>query len=329
MPSESDYRALRDELFERFVSAAASMPQFNFFGTSLLPEHNVAGIGIGRKIVAGQKTDTLAVRVYAISKLLKEAVPPNLLFPEEIAGIPIDVIETGVPRLAQQADCNRERLRPFCPGCSIGYATPNPTIRMAGTVGALVRDGNGTYLLSNNHVLAGEGHVAPGAPIFQPGTRDGGQVPGDRVATMARFVPISPLQENLVDAALALVDPQSALASFLPNVGKLASVNPIIPAVDMRVMKTGRTTFFTEGEIEDVSFRSPFAYDVGQCTFTDQVVVKGLNNQPFALDGDSGSVLVDEATKQATALLFAVSDGMAFCNRLTSVLELLGVTIVI
>jgi len=38
---------------------------------------------------------------------------------------------------------------------------------------------------------------------------------------------------------------------------------------------------------------------------------------------------VDEATKQATALLFAVSDGMAFCNRLTSVLELLGVTIVI
>jgi hypothetical protein len=280
MPSESDYRALRDELFERFVSAAASMPQFNFFGTSLLPEHNVAGIGIGRKIVAGQKTDTLAVRVYAISKLLKEAVPPNLLFPEEIAGIPIDVIETGVPRLAQQADCNRERLRPFCPGCSIGYATPNPTIRMAGTVGALVRDGNGTYLLSNNHVLAGEGHVAPGAPIFQPGTRDGGQVPGDRVATMARFVPISPL-------------------------------------------------FFTEGEIEDVSFRGPFAYDVGQCTFTDQVVVKGLNNQPFALDGDSGSVLVDEATKQATALLFAVSDGMAFCNRLTSVLELLGVTIVI
>src|SRR2546421_7887494 len=101
MATESEYRALRDELFERFVSAAAVMPQLNFFGTSILPEHNVVGIGIGPKVVEGQLTDMLAVRIYVMSKLLKGVLPENLLLPTEVAGIAVDVIETGAPRLAQ------------------------------------------------------------------------------------------------------------------------------------------------------------------------------------------------------------------------------------
>jgi hypothetical protein len=329
MAEESEYLTLRDELFERFVSAAALMPRLNFFGTSLLPEHNVVGIGVGPKVVEGQLTDVLAVRIYVMSKILKEALPENLLLPKEVAGIPVDVIETGEPRLAQQAGPNRQRLRPFQPGSSIGFAAPNPAIRMAGTLGALVRDANGTYLLSNNHVIAAEGQIRAGAPIFQPGTLDGGHPPGDRVASMARFVPISPLQPNLVDAALALVEPELVLPSFLPMVGQLASSDPVVPARGMRVMKTGRTSFFTEGTIEDVSFRGPFSFDVGQCTFTDQVVVSGINGQPFGRDGDSGSIVVDEATKQATALLFAVSDSHTYCNPLPSVLGLLGVTMLV
>jgi hypothetical protein len=157
MAEESEYLTLRDELFERFVSAAAVMPRLNFFGTSLLPEHNVVGIGVGPKVVEGQLTDVLAVRVYVMSKILKEALPENLLLPKEVAGISVDVIETGAPRLAQQGGSNRQRLRPFQPGSSIGFAAPNPAIRMAGTLGALVRDVNGMYLLSNNHVIAAEG----------------------------------------------------------------------------------------------------------------------------------------------------------------------------
>src|ERR1700680_2383856 len=116
MAEESEYLTLRDELFERFVSAAAVMPRLNFFGTSLLPEHNVVGIGVGPKVVEGELTDVLAVRVYVMSKILKEALPENLLLPKEVAGIPVDVIETGAPRLAQQAGPNRQRLRPFQPG---------------------------------------------------------------------------------------------------------------------------------------------------------------------------------------------------------------------
>jgi hypothetical protein len=330
VPTEFEYVALRDELFQRFVSGAAVMPELNFFGTSLLPEHNVVGVGVGPKVVGGQLTEALAVRIYVVSKVMQEALPESLLFPTEVAGIAVDVIETGMPRLGQQVvPPNRQRLRPFQPGCSIGFAAPNPAIRLAGTLGALVRDANATYILSNNHVIAAEGHVPVGAPIFQPGTLDGGRPPVDQVASMARFVPISPLRENLVDAAVALVDPGLVLPSFLPIVGQLASADPVAPARGMRVMKTGRTSFFTEGTIEDVSFRGPFSFSVGQCIFTNQVVVSGRNGQPFGMGGDSGSVVVDEATKQATALLFAVANTVTFCNPLPSVLGLLGVRIVV
>jgi len=39
---------------------------------------------------------------------------------------------------------------------------------MAGTFGALVTDAAGAYILSNNHVLADEGQLPIGSPIFQP-----------------------------------------------------------------------------------------------------------------------------------------------------------------
>src|SRR5205823_11870989 len=69
----------------------------------------------------------------------------------------------------------KARFRPAQPGCSVGFQFPPPSrFVMAGTFGALVKDAAGTYILSNNHVLAEEGRQAPGAPIFQPGLLDGG-----------------------------------------------------------------------------------------------------------------------------------------------------------
>src|SRR3546814_20460298 len=72
-------------------------------------------------------------------------------------------------------------------GISIGHAAIT-----AGTLGGLVRDREtgAVAILSNNHVLANSNQGTAGDAILQPGPADGGTDPGDRIATLARFVEI-------------------------------------------------------------------------------------------------------------------------------------------
>lgn len=55
----------------------------------LLKLPNVVGVDIGRKIVNGQKTDVLAIRVLVS---VKKDMPEALAVPAEIQGVPTDVI---------------------------------------------------------------------------------------------------------------------------------------------------------------------------------------------------------------------------------------------
>ena len=55
----------------------------------LLQRPGVAGIDIGYKTVEGEKTDTLAIVVYVAEK---RDVPPDERIPQEIQGIPTDVV---------------------------------------------------------------------------------------------------------------------------------------------------------------------------------------------------------------------------------------------
>ncbi len=56
----------------------------------LLELPGVSGVDIGHKIVAGKETDLLAIRVYVEEK---RDVPQEEAIPEEIQGVPTDVIE--------------------------------------------------------------------------------------------------------------------------------------------------------------------------------------------------------------------------------------------
>jgi len=82
MPNEAAQGAMPDiEQMRRVLASAA--PQ-------LLALPGVTGIDIGRKIVDGKKTDTLAIRVYVEHK---SDVPPEDAVPKFIQGVPTDVIE--------------------------------------------------------------------------------------------------------------------------------------------------------------------------------------------------------------------------------------------
>jgi hypothetical protein len=58
--------------------------------TELLERPGVTGVDIGYKYVSGEKTDVLAIRVYVAEK---KQVPEEEAIPDQIEGIPTDVIE--------------------------------------------------------------------------------------------------------------------------------------------------------------------------------------------------------------------------------------------
>jgi hypothetical protein len=304
------------------------------------PRHNVTGIGRGPKIVNGVETAHECLRFYVERKIPESAIPAGDILPSVYQGVPTDVIETGrflagAPAVAGVAPLAlpgpiRGKLRPTRPGCSVGFQFPAaPGLLMAGTYGAVVTDGENRFVLSNNHVLADENNLPPGSPIFQPGLLDGGNPATDRVAVLTRFIPIDMISNNVVDAAIAQIfEPASASPEFLPNVGHLSSAMPVAAARGMQVEKVGRTTGFTQGDVFDDSATIRVIYTAGTATFDDQVLVRGAGGS-FSAAGDSGSVIVDSATRRATALLFAGSATLTIGNKIERVLAELGVTLVI
>lgn len=300
---------------------------------STRPALNLVGVGLGTKFTAGKETQSQCVRFYVAEKIHKDALTKNNLLPAEVDGLPNDVIVTGRFRMLSTASENKKRRRPVRPGTSIGFEFPPPkdNFVMAGTFGAVVARGARRFILSNNHVLAENGQIALGSPIFQPGLLDGGNVATDAVATLTRFIKIK-LSGNRVDCAVARFLPGTPVNPVhMPNVGALASATPIPAVVGMKVMKTGRTTGHTNGTVFDILADVNVEYEDASgnpfvATFIDQIVV---TPGAFSTSGDSGSLIVDRATKRATGLLFAGSASHTIANHIRDVLAALGVTLVI
>ncbi|HET9931783.1 MAG TPA: hypothetical protein VFQ35_13875, partial [Polyangiaceae bacterium] len=133
---------------------------------------------------------------------------------------------------------------------------------------------------------------------------------------------------NKVDCAIAKVLPNAKVsATPMRKVGRLASGEVIEATPGMKVHKVGRTTSYTTGIVQDVNADVTVAYEVGAITFQDQIVIIG-DAGSFSDSGDSGSMIVDRATRRPTALLFAGSASHTIANHMQDVLDALAVEIV-
>lgn len=336
MPSQADLLALKKALSKRYLAKATTEAVTTFAAAaSVKPAQNVVGVGIGTKFVEGEETSTKCVRFYVAQKIGEAALSARQVLPSSVDGIPTDVIVTGKFRMLGTADDNKQKRRPIRPGTSIGFEFPPPkdSFVMAGTFGAVVSKGDKQFILSNNHVLAENGLIALGAPIFQPGLLDGGDAATDQVATLTKFIPIKEIGTNKVDCAIAELLAEIAVnPRHMPSVGKLASTAPIAATTDMLVMKTGRTTGHTKGKIFDVHADTNVPYEDKNgnefvATFGDQILIVGTPDS-FSTNGDSGSLIVDRDSKQATGLLFAGSSTHTIANHIQDVLDALGVALV-
>ena len=242
-------------------------------------------------------------------------------------------------RRAQPSQATRpwyqQDARPLLIGASIGHV--NIT---AGTTGAFVRRGTAVHVLSNNHVLANEDQARTNDWILQRAPYDGGRQPAQRVARLKQWVRLKPTGINVVDCAIAALQPRvgfdaGRLRQLVNNADrKLAGVAAQPLDAGDTVYKVGRTTGATKGRVTAFDVDNVVvAYDVGNLRFDNQIEIEGTGRQSFSDGGDSGSLIVNDAM-EAVGLLFAGGDqggsnglGLTYANPLQRVLSDLKATL--
>lgn len=195
----------------------------------------------------------------------------------------------------------------------------------AGTMGALVRKSRAKeaalYIISNNHVLAACNHTAVGMPILSPANIDASptaRAPGE-IARHSEICELrsgepSLVQPCLEDLAIAKVTNSDAVSSWQGDeehgFDTPCQIAPLKSG--MRVKKFGRTTGLTSGTVEaKLNTPTPIPYKSRLFTatvwFKDIWTVAGDDGEPFALPGDSGSLVASEDGTASVGVVFAAT----------------------
>jgi hypothetical protein len=215
----------------------------------------------------------------------------------------------------------------------------------AGTLGSLVTIGGTQYILSNNHILARSDAGVKGDAIIQPGLIDVNCNAGQAttVANLTQFANLetesNSASSSNIDAAIAQVVSgnvdtsgnilylgSSADANGVPTNGAPHAGSGVSASVNMPVAKSGRSTGLTCSTVLAVNTSTSVQYtkncDGTGTPFTvvyrNQVDVSGGD---FSAEGDSGSLIVTQATADPVALLYAGSDTDTVGNPVSTVLN--------
>lgn len=193
---------------------------------------------------------------------------------------------------------------------------------MGGTFGALVRTTRAIYVLSNNHVLADENRLKPGAPIYQPALLDEGDLETDKIAELTRFIKMRANRYNRIDAALAKPLRNTLVGRDVLHIGPPSGT--AAAEIDMMVHKFGRTTSYTAGRVASIETDVTVEYETADFTFENQMIVVGTGGE-FSDSGDSGSIILQRGTNKAVGLLFGGSSSHTIANHIGNVLRSLRV----
>lgn len=332
---------LQRQLRESITGPAAPFAVRGAFSAFATPANNVHATGVGIRRRAGKyDPNEHVLKMYVFHKL--SANDPGALPPQTLRGIPVDVEELPVQTVrggapAAALPVQRQRHRPVVGGISISPLNA----QFVGTLGCFLRRKRGAgeeiLALSNNHVLADTNSLPRGTPIVQPGPETPPFVTpeADVFATLRSFIPIQfPSGEdetvtNRFDAAVATVTDRSLIATGrMLGIVQFDASQVAAPVPGMRVIKSGRTSGVTRGTITatHVNGTQVNYAEQGQppriATYIETIEIAG-DGGPFSRPGDSGSVILEEATGRPVALLFA-GDGVtttacdfgALCTRL-------------
>ncbi|MGV2437495.1 MAG UNVERIFIED_CONTAM: hypothetical protein LVT10_23470 [Anaerolineae bacterium] len=119
---------------------------------------------------------------------------------------------------------------------------------------------------------------------------------------------------NRLDAALARPANPAMLSEQILNLGIVTGSK--LPRLGVSVAKSGRTTGYTTGTVALLNATVNVQYETVKgartARFVNQIICSGMSQA-----GDSGSLVVDPADRQAVGLLFAGSQYATICTRST------------
>ena len=248
---------------------------------------------------------------------------------------PIAVNPDHIDKRANQPNIYRVGDRCACgSSCALSHLG-----NMAGTMGAIIKKDDELFIMSNNHVIGGCNHAAPDSIVVSPSAMDSGfsRIMPVEVARLSQVVPFPSALPNYVapcrtDVAIARITKPENISSWQGDNqnGYDTPIKIAPPSARARVKKIGRTTGLTYGVIES-SILGPSAVPYTSPSFNATVyfseywTVRGENG-PFALSGDSGSLVVSEDSSAAIGLIFATdkASGAGCFIRMDTILEAIG-----
>jgi len=314
-PIAHDERIPFGEIRERFDIAAAVVGKYRADLIRSFPL--VTAVAVSLKYFHGR----VSPHVPCITFFVAEKIPRNVV-PEEIEGVPTDVVEAGTPALlASMPHKPGQKLRPAKPGTSVSHFNVS-----SGTFGCLVEDDQHKYVLSCAHVLA-NATASVGDAVLQPGSFYGGAVSNDQIASLTKTLLGS--GAFIADAAIAKADDPSMVDPDILGIGKPSGVRTL-NSVGWAVQKSGDITGVTRGVVVGIKGTvGPLQINgVPNVYFNDVIITTGMS-----ANGDSGSLLLDNQNR-AIGLLFAglqfgSSYVVSWYSPIDTVLQNLGVRLVI
>lgn len=270
----------------------------------LLGIPGVVGVGVSPRI--GLAEEKINIYVQSLTKELEE------ILPKQINGVGVNLIEVGLIKALGRT----EKMRPAQPGASIG----NIEIT-AGTFGAVVVDNETEKkgILSNAHVLTSDPfEMLTVRDVLQPGSYDGGTIE-DKIGDTKKWVVLKANRINLVDCAFAEPINQGDISEEIIEIGPVLGVENAL--VDMNVIKSGRTTGVMEGKVIDVNAVVNVYYGDKSAVFDDQIMTTLMGGP-----GDSGSLLLNSGNHFTVGLLFAGSSQVTVHNKISNVMNMLGIS---
>lgn len=348
-PAERLARALSAKFLED-GNYGASLSQFGGATSGLTPsaiagkefeaafaESGFAGLAV-QAVGYSEGSDAEAVYVY-VAKGRQRNISGEEFTDDET---PIRVRKIGrltVKPEAASGTTNRGNLFQRGKRIACGSSCAPSAENYSGTLGAIVRD-SGTkelFVLSNNHVIGACNHTPVGQPILSPSNSDShfkNPAPieiarHERICELRSGTPtlVNPCSE---DVAIARVTDPTRISSWQGDAGGYDTPTAVTdPVAGMSVVKFGRTTGKTTGRVEariptDTPIPFRMKYFTATVWFRDVWTVLGDEGDPFALPGDSGSLVVSEDGKHAIGLVFAAAGDYGVIIPMPHVLSCLG-----
>ena len=262
------------------------------------------------KVVAVTADDTQS-RVGVLTKL-KVTAPALEKLPQRIRDVRISYygstdVPVVPPHVPLSSALGGSRFYLLNGNFTCGSSVTAAPMFGAGTMGALVKLGDGTLCgMTNNHVTGDCNHTVPEMYILCPAPMDANPLmpPPTAIGQHHSFIALNSGDPTQVvpqehDVALFRIRPQAAVSSSQGDFGFDTPSETLDPSAGMRVKKVGRTTGLTTGSIIG-PFISPLLIPYQSPHFRSLVhfqgawAIRGVGGDEFSEGGDSGSLVVTE-----------------------------------